>query len=304
MEDNTNKTEPLILARELGLYDKWEYRLETWLYNEAPDLFENKGYIIRSANKARKMASDPSIPFAEHEAHNYIMSGVERTLHGEVMHCILGELDCFDGTLPDPYIRPLGISLCKDERIVSLLESYGGISGLEFDVYKDDEFREQALPKLVTEIISEWGGIEKAFSAPTEEQLEKYNRFRKLFEKDYRTALNELENVKPIYMKLSKLWDGQKEKGEPTAPYFDYLNEHRELEQIPVLPDWAVDRYFGGNPEMKEAFNKYASELDEFYSPFIKAFIDRITEKHKEKLDEIGAYVTHDGYTIRVLQDE
>lgn len=295
-----SKYEPLVLAREVGIYDEYEKRLEEWLFDECPDLHEDKEYIIMKAMKAREMSKDKSRMYPESDASTYLIEGVSRSVFDECKHAVDYELNCFDGKLHYMYIRSLAYKLSKEQRVLDLIKSIGGLEELDYDVYVEDEFREIQMPALVKEIVEDWGGVEALYPYPTEKQIKHHEELRSLRREDYRAYFNLLEYTLAHTRYLSSLWDAQRERGEELAPYFTYTNEHGKLEEVRVIPDWAVDRYFDGNPEMKEAFAKYADELRAHFEPIEEAYIADRTEVMKKFLEENGACYCNNEYNITV----
>lgn len=283
----------LYLARQFGVYDEWECRLENYLYDNNPDAWEDKEYIIMLASAAREVAQSSKHPLHHDDAHNRLMSGVSRSLYETIYDSLYVNAEEIEEALHPFTFRYFVLMLAHDpgiqeaveKTIANIADKYGMDSAglIMIDNHPDiyDEVMERLIPQLARDYIEERGGLGGLITLISEDEQTTYDEFCELLKKDYRQAFNSygangLYTTMPKRLHLTRLADRCIERGDDEPPYFYFKNQHGEFEEVPLLPDWAVDRYFQGNPEMKAAFHKYKAELEEYYEPLCQDFLDRL----------------------------
>ena len=95
----------------------------------------------------------------------------------------------------------------------------------------------------------------------------------------------------------------QENGGEPVKRYFREKNQNGELEQVPYLPTWAVERYFPDDEMMKSEFEKYSKVFEEYYKQRNIDFVENL-KKSFEETDKQDLIIIDKGFFVRVQSED
>lgn len=309
-DDRIIPEDQIVLAREFGLYDEWECRLENYLYDNDPIKSIDKEFIILAASSARRVASYSKHPLMQDDANDSLMANVSRSLYETIYESVSENLTDYIYDLHPYFFKLLCLRLCEEPAITEAVNKVGGLEEIDRDYVVADELIDVTLPKIIKPIIDGWGGIDTLFPETPQSLMVNYKTFEDLRKTDYIRAFNlwgeagKMYRVYPTPMYLSVIDKYiQENGGEPVKRYFREKNQNGELEQVPYLPTWAVERYFPDDEMMKSEFEKYSKVFEEYYKQRNIDFVENL-KKSFEETDRQDLIIIDKGFFVRVQSED
>lgn len=273
MEQNINTT----LARHIGIYDGFELELEAYLRERHPVKAQDYAYIIERAK-----------PYRERYIETVGCTGNVNVPYELLFNHLMGDakIDLLDTLYPteDIYFLLDKLGYPKERREVALClvldspelkqmmddDRFPVESGGAYDFEGDEglEWYQENLKSVVYEVLK-LGENGDRFPPIEEEDIEAFQRRKWLERNDLIGYWNMMDGIVVPRIKISNTINSIERQYKlplTEAPTYTPISYPSEVEEeIPVIDDWAIDRYFAGDPNLKELFGKVREKARAFY---------------------------------------